>query len=296
MALTTNAELVTAVQNWLDDTTLSARAPEFINLGEAWIWRKFRTRGVEEFVDIPLSAAVAGGTATGTADAITLTPTTALAAYAYGTTISFTAAANNTAATTVNVSGLGAKDLKKGERDNLDALEANDILSGATYAAWYDGTQFIRQPYAGAAPLPSRYRGLRRVLIDGDPTRRLNFHPPQDFWQRAGVNSSDSPTFYTIEGDSIVFAPVSGAAKFARVLYYRRPSAVATAVPRLFRDNPDLYLYAALTHASPYLGDDIRSVTWAAALAQIMDDIEEEELRDRFSGAPLEARSSYFGG
>ena len=297
MAITTYSELQTAIQNWFDDTSLSTRAPEFITLGEAWIWRNFRVRGIEEFVDIPTPAATNGGTAGGTANAVTLTPTTALAAYAYGTRIKWVAASNNTGAMTVNVSGLGAKDLKKGERDNLQALEANDNLAGATYYAFYDGTQFILQPYASAAPLPSRYRGARRMFLDGDPRQRLSYHPPQDFWQQSAVNSSGTPRIFTVEGDSIVFAPDSGASKFIRLLYYRRPAALsASVVPRLFTENPDLYLYASLMAAAPFDRDDGRAMLFAAALAQIKTDMIKEDQDDRFSGAPLEARSDYYGG
>jgi len=297
MAITTYAELQTAIQNWFDDTSLSARAPEFITLGEAWIWRNFRVRGIEEFVDIPTPAVVDGLVAGGTADAITLTPATAVASYSYGLRIKWECATNNTGALTANVSGLGVKDVKKGERDNLSDLEANDCLDGATYYAFYDGTQFIMQPYGSAAPLPSRYRGARRMFLDGDPRRRLNYHPPQDFWQQSAVNDSGSPRIFTVEGDSLIFAPDSGSSKFVRLLYYRRPVALSgSAVSRLFTENPDLYLYASLQAAAPFDRDDGRAILFAAALAQIKTDMEREDRDDRFSGAPLEARSDYYGG
>jgi len=44
MALTTNAELETAIQNWLDDTGVSGRAAEFVVMGEAMIHRRLRVR------------------------------------------------------------------------------------------------------------------------------------------------------------------------------------------------------------------------------------------------------------
>ena len=296
MAITTHAELETAIQNWFDDTSLSARTAEFITLGESWIWRNFRVRGIEEFADIPTPAVVDCGEASGT-DTLTLTPATAQTAYSYGMRIEFVAALNNTGSVTVNVSGLGAKDLKKGERDNLDNLEANDLLDGASYYAFYDGTQFIRQPYPSAAPLPSRYRGARRMFLDGDPRQRLTYHAPNDFWVRKDVNESGSPRIFTVEGDSIVFAPSAGSSKFVRLLYYRRPAALTdSVVPRLFTENPDLYLYAALQAAAPFDRDDSRAVLFAAALAQIQSDMEEEDQNDRFSGAPLRARSDVYGG
>ena len=47
MSITTYAELVTALENWLDRTDLSARIPEFISLAEASINRKIRLMQME---------------------------------------------------------------------------------------------------------------------------------------------------------------------------------------------------------------------------------------------------------
>lgn len=47
MAITTYAELVTAVENWLDDDTLTARIPEMIALAEAEFNRRLNTIEME---------------------------------------------------------------------------------------------------------------------------------------------------------------------------------------------------------------------------------------------------------
>ena len=47
MAITTYAELQTAVSNWLDRTDLTARAPEFIALAEASMQRDIRHYSME---------------------------------------------------------------------------------------------------------------------------------------------------------------------------------------------------------------------------------------------------------
>lgn len=62
MAITTYAELKTAVANWLNRSNLTSRIPEFISLGEAMLWRDLRIKEIEkrvtasistEFFDIP---------------------------------------------------------------------------------------------------------------------------------------------------------------------------------------------------------------------------------------------------
>lgn len=82
-----------------------------------------------------------GGTAGGTADALTLTLTPAITAYATGMVIEFIAGASpNTGAATVNVNGVGVKNLR--QRDGSTALVAGDIAAGTSCTIIYDGTSF----------------------------------------------------------------------------------------------------------------------------------------------------------
>jgi hypothetical protein len=84
----------------------------------------------------------------GTGDAITLTPSPAIAAYAAGQTFRFIAGSANTTATTVAVSGLVAKAVTK---NGTTALSAGDLPVNAIVELTYDGTRFILtapgQPY-----------------------------------------------------------------------------------------------------------------------------------------------------
>lgn len=80
-----------------------------------------------------------GGTAGGTADVLTLTPSPVLTSYSTGTNIKFLASATNTGAATINVSALGAKSLKT---QSGAALTAGAIVSGLVYTITYDGTNF----------------------------------------------------------------------------------------------------------------------------------------------------------
>jgi hypothetical protein len=84
------------------------------------------------------AAAYSVATVGGTADAITLTPSPAITAYATGQTFQFTATGTNTTAVTVAVSGLTTKAVQA----NSAALVAGDIVSGRTYTIRYDGTAF----------------------------------------------------------------------------------------------------------------------------------------------------------
>lgn len=55
MAISTYSELQTAIANWLNDSTLTSRIPEFIQLGEARIKREVRTREMLDRADLSIS-------------------------------------------------------------------------------------------------------------------------------------------------------------------------------------------------------------------------------------------------
>lgn len=80
-----------------------------------------------------------GGTAAGTANAITFNLTPALSAYTAGQAYSFKAAASITGATTVNINGAGIKNVI---RQDGSALVAGDIVTGQIVDLEYDGANF----------------------------------------------------------------------------------------------------------------------------------------------------------
>lgn len=79
-----------------------------------------------------------GGTAGGTADALTFSLTPTITAYAAGQTFTFISSAANTGAATVAINGLPAQDIEL----EGTALTAGQIESGKTYQIVYDGTAF----------------------------------------------------------------------------------------------------------------------------------------------------------
>src|SRR3990167_1843832 len=78
------------------------------------------------------------GTVAGTANAITLTPSPAITAYAAGQKFSFIVAATNTGAATVAISGLTAKTIHNG----VLALVGGELRIGDLVTIQYDGSEF----------------------------------------------------------------------------------------------------------------------------------------------------------
>lgn len=89
---------------------------------------------------------------------ITANASIAPSAYAYGQVFTFIAAATNTAAVTLNISSLGAKNIYKRMSGGVVALVANDLIINEVYSVTYDGTQFVlneQRSYSHGADIAS---------------------------------------------------------------------------------------------------------------------------------------------
>lgn len=91
------------------------------------------------------------GTATGTGDAIVLTPSPAISAYAAGQCFRFIALDDNTGAATVAISGLTATTIT----NYGEALISDAIQGGQVYELLYTGSEFEIRSWAVSAPLPA---------------------------------------------------------------------------------------------------------------------------------------------
>ena len=114
------------------------------------------------------------GTVGGTADAILLTPSPAITAYAAGQRFSFIAQGANTGAITVNISSLGAKAITK---YGTAALVASDIPNAnVLLVIQYDGTQFQ----------------LLNVIITGISGHTVPLLDGANTWSAAQIFSAES--------------------------------------------------------------------------------------------------------
>lgn len=105
------------------------------------------------------------GTAGGTGNALTLTPSVAATSYQTGVRYAFLASNNNSGAATVNVSGLGAKAIKR--KDGTD-VSAGEIAAGSMYSMTYDGTNFRVHELADSTLVSGQ-------TADTDPDQRLDY-------------------------------------------------------------------------------------------------------------------------
>lgn len=106
---------------------------------------------------------------TGVANALIAAPTPAWTGYTAGCGLWIKAAQANTGATTINVSGLGLKSIKR--PDGTD-LQSGDIAANAVIGLRYDGTQF--QLLSGVAALTQSRADNRYLQSNGMKTVKLS--------------------------------------------------------------------------------------------------------------------------
>ena len=81
-------------------------------------------------------------TATGSANAYTITLQPAPASYKEGMAVAVKIHATNTGASTININGLGAKGIRKANGNNVSA---GNLMAGSIYSMRYNGANFILQ-------------------------------------------------------------------------------------------------------------------------------------------------------
>lgn len=121
-------------------------------------------------------------------DTITANSAPAITAYAAGQAFEFVAAgANTTAAVTLNINAIGAKQVLKMSASGLVQLSPGDLQNGQAVSVWYDGTQFqLISPFTPTAAIPFSSK-----------VKNGNF----DIWQRGTSfsNAANAVAAYTAD-------------------------------------------------------------------------------------------------
>ena len=208
MAISTTAELKTAVSNWLNRSDLTTRIPEFITLAEAQFNRLLRTRDM-----------LARSTASVSAQYVSL-PT--------------------------------------------DFLEMLNI------------------------ELTSTTPPKRIVYITSDRS---------DDYRERRSDAAGTPSHYTIEGTAIQLQPTPDKSYTIQMNYYKDIPALSvqgdSGTNWLLTSHPDIYLYATLMQASPYIMDPQSAGQWGGLLDRAMQELQMSDEKSRYAGGTLNMRPKY---
>jgi len=199
MAISTYAELQTAVANWLDRDDLTDRIPEFIALAEARMNRLLRIR----LMEAKYTASTAGG----------------------------------------------------------------------------------QRNYA----LPPLYIQMRNLQINTTPIRPCQYVTPEIYDRLYGSTLTGTPEIYTIVANEIQLGPIPSGVQTIEMLFYKKISSlsVTNTTEAMLTDNPDIYLYGALMEAEPFIMNDERVGLWAQGFQTAIDNLQQQDDKDRHSGSAL---------
>lgn len=144
--------------------------------------------------------------------------------------------------------------------------------------------------------LPTDFLEAELVELQTNPTRLLEPMTGRQAAREYTTSTSGRPCTYTIKSGAMVPHPGPDDSYDIVLDYYARPASLSDAqtTNSIFPTYADLYLYASLLEAAPYLLDDERIPVWATALANGIEaaNTEAREKRARH----IRARPAYGAG
>jgi hypothetical protein len=146
---------------------------------------------------------------------------------------------------------------------------------------------------SGVAALPSAYLDLKYAYINTSPTSPLQrVSASQVYESYPNRVTTGIAVMVGREADNFIFGPVSSDSYRMKGIYYALPTSIQTSANAVFLANPDLYLFAALCEAVPYIQNDARIPVWEAKLSQIMSDLADQDAEEYGSGGGLMVRAA----
>jgi hypothetical protein len=183
-------------------------------------------------------------------------------------------------------------------RADLTAAIPNFIqLAEAKFNRELRTRQQVKRAYATLTgqyiQIPTDWLEAINLQLNVTPVRVLDFvtldQADRIRANRYGETNADA---YTIVGEQLEVVPPVGANTEIDMTYYMKIPALSDGNPTnwLLTAWPDLYVYATLVHAAPYLKEDERVALWKGMADQLLEEIRLSDERAKHSGGPLRAR------
>lgn len=149
--------------------------------------------------------------------------------------------------------------------------------------------------------LPSDFKSLVSLALTGGtyfgPLKQVSLNEFEDLKAQQG-DSSGVPTHFAIAGTLMYVHKTPDQAYTARFVYERTITSLSASVTTnwLLTSHPDIYLYATLCEAAPYLKDDNRLQMWQALLEQKLEELNSQRQFNDLSAQAQPATGVVFGG
>ena len=131
--------------------------------------------------------------------------------------------------------------------------------------------------------VPGDYLETKSLYLTGS-SQPLSFTPVDRI--RAETATLSLPKAFTVVGDQFLVLPAVSEPTLLEIIYYARIPKLSAQKPTswLLALAPDLYLYAALAHAAPFLMDDERIPVWQQGKESALEGLNQQAQNAEFSG------------
>lgn len=143
--------------------------------------------------------------------------------------------------------------------------------------------------------LPANFLEARDMYVDGSPKKQLDFVTPSQFSKIHAGSETGKPVAFTIVGSEFRLGPTPDGVHTLEITFYQKIPALSdtTTSNDILVHYPDIYLYASLIEAEPFLQNDQRLQTWSSLYQMAVASATVSNDREQFSGGPLQMRSIY---
>ena len=137
--------------------------------------------------------------------------------------------------------------------------------------------------------LPTGFVQMKEFHLTTDPLTPLAYITPEMMTRIWAGSGRGKPEVFTIIADNVRLGPNPDAVYTTSMLYYKTFTALSDSATTndMLTNNPDVYLYGTLLEAEPFIMNDARVQLWATAFKQAIDDIQNQDNKDRHSGSEL---------
>ncbi|BBB61929.1 hypothetical protein UNDKW_3656 [Undibacterium sp. KW1] len=138
--------------------------------------------------------------------------------------------------------------------------------------------------------LPPDMLEMRRLILRSDPVTVLRYAAPDQLSADHASAATGKPVAFSVIGQQLQLAPIPDAAYQLELTYQQRIPALTTinTTNWLLAAFPNVYLYAALCAAQPFIMNDARIPTFEKLYLQSVDAINSI---DWYSGSTMQVRA-----
>lgn len=180
--------------------------------------------------------------------------------------------------------------------NNLAAEQTVDTFIDLTEADMSRRLRHWRMERRSTAVLDTQYSALPsdfyepiRLITTGSNPRRIELVGQGQLMELRENNNDKSgqPEVYAITDGTIEVFPKPDGQYTLEMVYYSNIDALTSSNTSnwVLQYHPDAYLYGALMHSAPFLGEDNRLQTWSALYEKAINDMNADSDKAKFGGS-----------